>query len=243
VIRSIVVGPPTLGAAVGTVWQEFARSRGKRRWGEKRPAYWRDLDIVLRLFPDAQVVHLVRDGRACVASLKHMHWWPSGVTGAMTTWALADRELRRAGRRLPADSYHRLSYESLVREPEAELRQLCAFLDEPFDAAMLQHQDAARDIVPTRKQWHARTGENVATDRIDTWRTELTAAELGLIEAVCGRALRANGYPLSGAGTPPSIRARAGYYLAYARARGSIAKDRSTDWRQRRGEDQSLAAR
>src|SRR3954447_4058245 len=68
-VRAIMAAPPTIGSAAGTVWREFARSRGKARWGEKRPAYWEDLDVVLRLFPDAQLIHLVRDGRACVASL------------------------------------------------------------------------------------------------------------------------------------------------------------------------------
>ena len=35
-----------------------------------------EVDVLLRLFPDAQIVHIVRDGRANVASLKKMPWWP-----------------------------------------------------------------------------------------------------------------------------------------------------------------------
>src|SRR5947209_13697397 len=64
VIQSIVDGPPTLGSAFGRIWYEFAKARGATRWGEKRPAYWRDMDVILRLFPTAQVIHLVRDPRA-----------------------------------------------------------------------------------------------------------------------------------------------------------------------------------
>lgn len=33
VIDAIVDAPPTLGSALGTVWSEFARDRGAKRWG------------------------------------------------------------------------------------------------------------------------------------------------------------------------------------------------------------------
>jgi hypothetical protein len=243
VVRAVVAAPPTFGSAAAAVWREYARSRGKRRWGEKRPAYWRDLDVIVRLFPDAQIVHLMRDGRACVASLKAMAWWRSGVLGAMTTWALADRELRRAGRRLGPGRYHYLRYEDLVADTESVLRELCRFLDEPFDLRMLDHAAAARDMVPGRKRWHARTSAEVDAARVESWRTELTPDEIGLFESVAGRALRANGYQLSGAGHRPTARARAGYYRAYAHARASMYKDRAVDARLRRRDRRPLAAR
>jgi hypothetical protein len=171
VIERIVAQAPTIGAAAGTIWREFARSRDKVRWGEKRPAYWHDMDVILRLFPDAQVIHLVRDGRACVASLKKLDWWDQPLVGSVATWVLADLELRRVAARLPADSYHRLRYEDLLSDPRGELSRLCDFLGEPFDEAMLDHARAAGDIVPARKKWHDRTRGALDTERIEAWRT------------------------------------------------------------------------
>ncbi len=243
VVEQIVAAPPTIGSAAGTVWREFARSRGKARWGEKRPSYWRDLNLILRLFPTAQVIHLVRDGRSCVASSKKVDWWQTGVYGAMANWTLADRELRRFARRAPADTYHRLRYEDLLADPDRELGVLCDFLGERFDEAMLDHASAADDIVPARKSWHARTRGELDPRRVAAWRRTLDPAEIGLFEAVAGRALRRNGYEPSGAGVPPSRADRFGYHRERARQLGLIYKERVTDAERRRSHPQDLADR
>jgi Sulfotransferase family len=241
IIEQIAAGPPTVGSAAGTIWRAFAHSRGKARWGDKRPAYWRDTGMVLRMFPDAQIVHLVRDGRACVASLKRVEWWTTGSIGAMATWVLADRELRRAGRRLPTDAYHRLRYEDLVADPRSELDRLCAFLGEDFDERMLHHAEAADDIVPARKRWHDRTRGALNPTRIEAWRTQLSAQEIGLFEFVASSELRRNGYPVSGAGTRPTPVAVAGYHRERLRKLAVMYKERVEDARLRRRDPQPLA--
>jgi hypothetical protein len=243
VIEQIVAAPPTLGSAAGTIWREFAHSRGKQRWGEKRPAYWRDMGLILRLFPQAQVIHLVRDGRACVASLKRVDWWKRGSVGATSSWVLADAELRRLGRRLPPDTYHRLRYEDLLADPRAELTRLCRFLGEEFDEAMLDHTDAAGDIVPRRKRWHDRTRGALDPGRIEAWRDELTPEEIGLFEAVARRPLSRNGYPLSGAGRRPGPAELGAYYKETARKLKVIYKERAEDAVARRRHPQDLADR
>ncbi|GHD53924.1 hypothetical protein GCM10010317_037380 [Streptomyces mirabilis] len=72
----ITDGPPTLGSALGSALgialRAYAEEHGKVRRGDKRPAYALHVAEIQRLFPDAQFVHLVRDGRGCVASLLRM---------------------------------------------------------------------------------------------------------------------------------------------------------------------------
>jgi hypothetical protein len=240
-VRAILAAPPTIGSAAGTVWREFARSRGKARWGEKRPAYWEAIDVVLRLFPDAQLIHLVRDGRACVASLKELEWWERSSITTMTTWTLARRELNRAGRRLPPDRYHRLRYEDLLTDPRGQLETLCRFLGEDFDPAMLDFGDAAADIVPERKSWHDRTHGALDEARIEAWRDVLDPEEIGLFEHVAGRALRAEGYEPSGVGRRPAASAVARYHARYAARLASLQRARALDAAQRRREPGPLA--
>lgn len=229
VVAKIVAGPPTFGSAAGTVWREFAHSRGKSRWGEKRPTYWREMDVVLRLFPDAQIVHLVRDGRSCIASLKQVEWWGRDMLGTMTTWTLADRLLREIGQQVPAGSYHYLRYEDLLADPSAELGSLCDFLGEAFDPAMLDRAAAAADIVPSRKTWHDRVHGDLDASRIEAWRTGLTDDELGLFERVAASGLEANGYALSGAGSRPGRLAVADYHRVHALRRANIVAGRARD--------------
>lgn len=136
VAAEIVSGPPTLGSAIGIVLRAYARRLGKPRWGDKRPGYVQHLDVLLRLFPNAQFVHVVRDGRDCVASLKRTSWWRMGTYHAVATWTQAIDAGRAAARRLPADAYIETRYESLVADPEGELRRLCVFLEEEYAPAM-----------------------------------------------------------------------------------------------------------
>ena len=216
-IKAIMAAPPTMGSAFGTVFAEFARLHGKARWGDKRPLYYQEVDVLLRLFPDAQIVHIVRDGRANVASLKAMPWWPYDSIGAMAQWSHAEWCSRRNARRLPADTFHIVRYESLVAEPRRVLGRLCDFLEEDFHPAMLEPA-RVREIVPERKTWHANLDESVSTDRVDAWRARLEPWEVGLMETVLPRKLARWGYPVTGAGRRPGP-VRLSRYAAAALAR------------------------
>src|SRR5688572_29206309 len=109
--RAVVQAPPTMGSAIGAVYRTYARSHGKARWGDKQPSYFRNVDLLRELWPDALFIHLVRDGRDCVASLKQVPWWTHGTTGATATWVLSVDWSRRAARRLPPDAFLEMRYE------------------------------------------------------------------------------------------------------------------------------------
>lgn len=208
--RAILAAPPTLGTAFGVVFQEFARLHGKARWGDKRPLYHQETDVLLRLFPDAQIVHIIRDGRANVASLKRMPWWPYDSVGTMAAWSLAEYCARRDLRRLPSDTVHLVRYESLVADPTTVLGELCDFLEEDFDEAMLEPAEVSH-VVPERKTWHENLRGEVSTAPVQAWRSKLEPWEIGLMETVLRRALDRYGYPLTGAGARPSPRLLARY--------------------------------
>ena len=94
------------------------------RWGDKRPAYLHNVDLLLRLFPDAQFVNIVRDGRDCVASLKEMSWHRKDIYATVASWARAVDDARRAARRLGPSQWHELRYEDLVADPHGKLTEL-----------------------------------------------------------------------------------------------------------------------
>lgn len=232
VVDDIMAAPPTLGSAVGTVLRAYAAKFGKPRWGDKRPAYLRHLDVIFKLFPDAQIVNIVRDGRDCVASLKEVPWRQRSFAELIDFWARAADETRKAARRLDPTTYHQVRYEDLVRSPETHLRALCDFLDEEYDPAMARPGEQARVAVPEYKVWHKLTHGDVTTERVKSWQTRLTADEIRLCEAAFGHRLVQFGYELSGTGVPgPRHRARyawhtASYRLAPARRALVNARDR-----------------
>jgi hypothetical protein len=206
VVERITAGPGTLGSVLGTIFQQYAARFGKPRWGDKRPSYLHNIDILLRLFPDAQFVNIVRDGRDCVASLKEMSWHRKDIYATVAAWARAVDEARRAARRLGPAQWHEVRYEDLVADPHGRLADLCAYLGEEYDPAMAEPSAVAEVAVPAFKTWHARTHKPVTTQRVQSWQTRLTADEIALCEAALGSRLVANGYELSGASRPTPAR-------------------------------------
>jgi len=226
--RLVLDAPPTLGSALGALLQGYAQRFDKPRWGDKRPAYYQDVSAVLRLFPDAQFVHLVRDPRACVASLQRMPWWRQGTPAAVATWVEAVDYGARWRSRLGPGSWHELRYEDLVADPEPELRRLCAYLGEQYSPAMTRPDSVPRAAVPRRKTWHARARSGMDSDRTTAYRQGLDRVDLQLVEWVAGSRLQRAGYALEGAGRPPS-RLLAQYAEVAAHRRLSHAKLHAQD--------------
>lgn len=204
VVAEVASGPPTLGSVFGTIFRAYARRFGKPRWGDKRPGYYQCIPGLLRMFPDAQIVHLIRDGRDCVASLKSMPWARQDIYEAISTWTEAIDSCRRAARRMPPDAYAELRYERLVADPDGQLRELCDFLGEDYDQAMTQPHKVA-DSIPERKTWHAGNRRPITPAPSGTWRGRLDSSEVSLCERVMGRRLRELGYDLSGAPRPAAV--------------------------------------
>lgn len=242
VTRQIVEGPGTLGSALGIVLRAYAERFGKPRWGDKRPSYFQNVDVLLRLFPDAQIVHLIRDGRDCVASLKEMPWYKGNIYSAISGWAEAIDFARHGAQRLPAGSYHELQYEHLISDPESTLRALCDFIGEDFSPAMCEPHHMASIAVPERKTWHSRTHGAVTTSRSGSWRYRLEPWEISLCETVLGERLAHYGYELSGASRSPISR-RAAYEKMAARRRISRLRKRIFDRVVRLREPNPVAAR
>jgi hypothetical protein len=199
IIEDICAGAPTIGSAVGAIFKAYARKFDKPRWGDKRPAYLLNLDVLLWLFPDAQIVHIIRDGRDCVASMKEADWYRGHIDKGISGWVRGMAAAERAARTLPADQFYELHYERLVASPDTELRKLCDYLGEEYSPAMAAPAEVAAYAVPERKVWHALTHGDVTASRVGTWRERLDPEEIGLCERVMGRQLRRRGYRVTGA--------------------------------------------
>nr|WP_202539123.1 sulfotransferase [Streptomyces sp. SID8379] len=226
--RRIVEAPPTLGSALGEVLRAYADEHGKVRWGDKRPAYALHVPEILRLFPDAQFVHVVRDGRDCAGSLLRMPWWHSGFHEAVATWAqvMDAADNWRAG--LGSSRWHEVRFEDLVADPEARLRGICAFLGEEYVPEMSEPYRLAGTAVPERKTWHVHTRGALDVSRAGTWETRLTPDQIRLCDAVLGDRLAARGYAPAGSVRPdPAELAR--YRKVAGLRRAAYAKRRLVD--------------
>jgi hypothetical protein len=107
--------------------------------------------------------------------------------------------------------YTEVRFERLVSEPEATLRDLCAYLELPWDEGMLRfyerapgriaeviadYREGGRVVatVEQRHEIHALTRVPPDRSRIGLWRDEMSAEEIATFEAIAGETLAALGY-------------------------------------------------
>lgn len=182
-----------------TVHQDYAASKGKARWADKTPRYALLLDFIDQLFPHCQVVHVVRDGRDVVASHKHRFGYRSAVKAA-EKWPRYVRAARKSGSRLGQRRYHEVRYEDLVADPKATMGGLLEFLGEPWNDAVLHHEDHLHDVADKYAAFargRRREGNDssvVYRSRVGAGREELDLPLRVLLRLRAGRELRQLGY-------------------------------------------------
>lgn len=179
--------------------------------GNKKGCYCKEGDLVKKVFPEAKLVYILRDGRGAVSSM--LETQPEhDIHSASLMWTLKARRIRELHAMFP-ESCMVVRYEHLVADPEKTSRALCDFLGLPFVPAMLDDyktNDAIRHATDTT---HHETYQAITTSMIEEWKTHLTEAQIDVVEGIAGHELEANGYALSAPRSRLSFRDRARYRL------------------------------
>jgi hypothetical protein len=181
----------------------YADRRGKAIMGEKTPAHLAYVETLLEWFPDARVVHCLRDPRAIyVSELRRRAEAPAtfpyrqlvrapALLAAFVllqvtwAWAAAVHRHRTLSRRFPG-RYRTLRFEDLVRTPEVTLRDLCDFLGVAFEPRMLEQRVTSRG---------ARVGETgFDAGAADRWQSLISRRARRAIETLLGSRLAEMGY-------------------------------------------------
>jgi len=126
------------------VMDEVARKQGVDRWIDSTPTNIPHLLRIKKDFPDALIVHIIRDGRDVALSLDKRGWsrplpWDrgKGLLAAGLYWEWIVRKGQELGSMLQPD-YLEVRYERLVCEPAETLQRLAVFLQHDLDYARIQ---------------------------------------------------------------------------------------------------------
>ena len=215
-----ISSPEDIGARVGWPagdirrWQRQSRSQmefierfhdevrhqsGKPIWAEKTPWNVQRFGFARRRFPRAKLVHIVRDGRDVVCSLRRKPFSKAEREAADSPEAARRCALQwRAGvtaglRYRGNPAYYELRYEDLVRAPEPALRALLAFLNIPWDERVL-HAGEPASVDPD----DAKAAGTVFTSSISRWRQDLTPQDTEAIRVLTAPLLIELGYEGTG---------------------------------------------
>jgi len=192
--RDFATGPPTYARLFELFHLQFAAREGKPRYGVQTGLIERYADELFDAYPGVRVVHMVRDPRdRYEASLA---LWPDGrgrAGGAAARWSYSMHLATRHAARHP-DGYLIVRFEDLVREPEATLRRVCAFVGEPFLSEMLAMGGAPARRARLLEHPDATPEHLLAPDAIGGYRGRVSDDELAFLQLHLGRRMRSLGY-------------------------------------------------
>ena len=195
--RDFNQGEKTYARLFTLIEGHFAEKQGKMRWGDKSLNTERYMDDIFAVFPEARIIHMMRDPRDRYASAKTRWTDMKGRVGAGTAMWLESVKLARRGTRKYPNQYMVVRYEDLVADPEKMLRKICEFLGEEYVPEMLTMIGA-----PT----HRNKGSNssygkreigkISTDSIARYRQVLAPQEIKYMQDFSKDGMREFGYEL-----------------------------------------------
>ena len=236
-------GGRTFRGVFTAILQTYGADRGARRVGEKTPSHCRHVPRLLAWYPEARILYVRRDPRAVVASQLATPWVAeqrrpasplASFTRRLRLAHVADRAaLWRSvnGHFLKAcedDPRVRVvDYEALVTAPDETLREVCGFLGEAYEGAILSERsqsgsgsEAAGDesFEDWRRAHREAARGPVMRSSLTKWQKALSPLEIAMIEAICDGPMRAAGYNARTSGRLRAAgRAVAGTYLGALR--------------------------
>jgi hypothetical protein len=164
--------------AYAAVMREKASDYGRVRFGDKTPAHAGRLKRIFEDFPDAKVVHIVRDPRAAAVSLSKMPWSCGSLYGNAVYCEIERRQVEPF-----KDRVVQLRLEDLLASPRQTMARVLDFVGEPWDDHVLDHARYAPQGDMPPLPWFDSAAKDRAPRAPAEW-GKLTPIEVRLIEHV-----------------------------------------------------------
>jgi hypothetical protein len=211
--REFRQGEASYGRLFALIHQHNAERDGKTRWGDKSLHNEEYADQIFSEFPQAKLIHIIRDPRDRYASvLKRLNATSRRIGVDTVKWMASARIARRAAHRYP-NRVLIVRYETLAQAPEETLRKVCDFIGEPYTPEMLTMSGAPR---------YHKKGANTAFDQvkpgvistrsIGRFREVISAWEIAFIQTFARQTMAEFGYELEP--TRLSVQERLAYLAA-----------------------------
>ena len=192
--RDLETAPVSYSRLFALIHEHYAEMIGKARWGDQTEFIERCADDIFTAYPDAKIIHMLRDPRDRYEAMLHKSHRRGGVGVATARWC-ASAVLAQKNEHDFRGRYKVIRYEDMVTTSEKILRDVCDFLEEDFHPEMLLLENEARfSNTITDDEDEAVTP--LTTKYIGRYHNELGIREVAYIQKQAGRLMSAFGYSL-----------------------------------------------
>lgn len=171
----------------------------KKRPADKTPNNIRVIGQLLTWFPNGRFIHIVRDGRDVVCSLRNHP--KEKIENGRIVPSLINRPITECAQRWLNDTsnglvyrdhprYLEIKYEDLVLSPEIILEQVCEFLGEEYQPSMIDPSASRPDNMDAgRLVNNQNSKEKISNRSLGRWSNDLTCEEKRDFDNVAGELL------------------------------------------------------
>ena len=201
--------PDSYSKLVSCVYEFYGKQIGKnfKRWGDKNNFYIKHIETINKLFPSAYFIHIVRDGRDVACSYrsinrskivsKYAPHLPDDIISIAEEWDFNLNQMIDSFNKISWHNVYEVRYEDLTTSPVDTLRNICNFLEEPYDERMetyyLKNQEEQQEPVEFL-QWKVKTLEKPTTSEISKYLKELRKNEIKQFENIAHKLLERYSY-------------------------------------------------
>lgn len=178
---------PDVGAFLTDFMSKVAAREGKPRWAEKTPGNIIHAERIFELWPDARLIHILRDPRDIYASLVEAQKWSSPEAFGSRWCAMIGAAERFKANHPDDPRFLEIRYEALTLHPVDTMREVIAFIGEPWDEAVAQFAGQADDydrvlaVTGKASTTLERLKQPLSRDRVLLWPRVLNNEQLGAI--------------------------------------------------------------
>ncbi len=189
----VAMGATNIPKIITALFEKNMEGEGKARWLDKTPYYILHLDTILELFPTAQIIHIIRDGRDCALSmLQRKHDLKIfNIHHAAKIWSQFVDAGQEVGQNLSESTYHEVYYEDLLGDPKRAMKQVCTFLQEEYDEHVVNFEKSQD---PNSKTPFL--SRNIQSNNTKKWRKRMTPWQIRVFERDAGDILARHNYAI-----------------------------------------------
>lgn len=172
----------------------YCKKEGKSIWGNKTPSFFRKIDILYKLFPDAKFIHIVRDGRDVFDSWRKMRPSMNNVSFVALDWSYKLFRIEKSFRKIPVDNKITIRYEDLLCSPEKTIKCICSVIEVEYEPKMLDfYKSSHQHTIPHHSELIFKPLDKGNTAK---WKKRLTSREISIFNLLAGHYLRKYNYEI-----------------------------------------------
>ena len=158
---------------------------------------------LLKIFPDARFIHIVRDPRDNVYSCMKAFGNMNIILNAMR-WTKSNRLIENVKKKMP-DKFATVLYEELAATPEPVMEKLCRFLGVQYNPGMIENTTPGwlKNVIAKGEKYHEERIHSALTGPLNTtnigmWKSGLNEYEVAVTAKITGQyAKKMYGYDMN----------------------------------------------